>query len=267
MVPGAIASRWPLAPEQQRRAQGVRGRRRRRACDGPWHRDHQRPGGMVGPSWRCGRACGGVDARGAGNDGRDDGVVGAGQRARPVVGAAFMPPATRIPHRCRAACRPPTGLRTGVRIATRQGTVNQVPPRCHVRRGRRCVVDPSSTRRSPRTRASHPRFAPALRTRAPHPRPAPAPRTRTPHAHPARAPRTRAPRPHVARAPLTPAARDTPLAGEVVPACMDGNASRAGAPGATGRAGRAPRGLAHIPATGAGRAVVRPGGRPPCQTG
>jgi len=32
---------------------------------------------MVSPSWRCERACGGVDARGTGNGGRDDGVVAA----------------------------------------------------------------------------------------------------------------------------------------------------------------------------------------------
>gem|GEM_PF-176363 len=46
-------------------------------------------------------------ATGTGNDRRDDGVAaGAGRRARPV-GAAFMPPATRIPHQCRAAFMPP----------------------------------------------------------------------------------------------------------------------------------------------------------------
>jgi len=39
---------------------------------------------------------------GMGNDGRDDGAnTGTWRRAR-IVGAAFMPPAVRIPHRCLA---------------------------------------------------------------------------------------------------------------------------------------------------------------------
>ncbi len=150
MVPGAIASRLPLAPGTAPTGAG-------------WWARRGGPG-----------TCGCVDARGTGNGGRECMVsprahvaVGAPRRggihaardshpAR-MPGPAFMPPAPRIPHGClarhftamsagRHSCRSPFGMSRGPRPAS---------PR---RGGIHAARDPHPAR-TPGRHSCRPRFA------------------------------------------------------------------------------------------------------------